>query len=141
MKEPTRSVLQMRQPVPGIIVTSRRSFGPKRTDDMPMRQWYLVPAVAFETAGFEPYSEALAASLLSAARVSHVPYSVVRFHGKLASKCPLFTTEDMGFVSAHRFFDGPFDVDDMLAFCADHGTEEHFREMVVMDAVMATVMT
>lgn len=96
-------------------------------------------SIGYANAGFEPYSEALASQLLDAASVDHVPYAVVNYHGKLASKCPLFTTEEVGFVAAHRFFDGPFDVPDMLAFCEKHGTEETFREMVVMDAVMANV--
>ena len=93
----------------------------------------------YANAGFEPYSETLAAQLLSAAKVDHVPYSVVRFHGQLACKCPLFTSEKEGFVAARRFFDRTFDVDDMLDFCAQHGTEESFREMIAMDAVMANV--
>ena len=96
-------------------------------------------SVDYANAGFEPYSEKLAASLLEAACISHVPYDIVRHHGKLASKCPLFTSEREGFVSAHRFFDGPFSVRDMLEFCASHGAEESFREMVVMDAVMANI--
>lgn len=93
----------------------------------------------FANAGFEPYSEALAASVLEAAGVDHVPYDIVRYYGKLASKCPLFTSEDVGFVSAHRFFEGPFGIRDMLELCAAHGAEDSFREMVVMDAVMANV--
>ncbi len=93
----------------------------------------------YANAGFEPYSEVLAAQLLEAAKVPHVPYSVVKFHGQLACKCPLFTSEQEGFVSAHRFFNRIFDVDDMLQFCAAHGCEESFREMIAMDAVMANV--
>lgn len=96
-------------------------------------------STGYANAGFEPYSEKLASDLLDAAKIDHVPYSLLRFHKKLACKCPLFTSEREGFVSAHRFFEGPFDVDDMLAFAAKHGTEEAFREMVVMDAVMANV--
>ena len=93
----------------------------------------------YANAGFEPYSEKLASDLLTAARIDHVPYEIVRYHGALASKCPLFTSEEVGFVSAHRFFDRPFGVRDMLAFSAEHGAEESFREMVVLDAVMANV--
>lgn len=96
-------------------------------------------STGYANAGFEPYSEALAAQLLDAANIDHVPYSVVHYHGKLASKCPLFTSEEVGFVSAHRFFKGPFDVSDMLEFCRKHNSEERFREMVVMDAVIANV--
>ena len=93
----------------------------------------------FANAGFEPYSEVLAAGLLAAAGVNHVPYALERFHGKLACKCPLFTSEGEGFVPAHRFFDRGFGVRDVLGFCAEHGAEEAFREMVAMDAVMANV--
>ncbi len=96
-------------------------------------------STGYANAGFEPYSEQLAASMLSAAGVDHVPYEVMRFHGKLASKCPLFTSEEVGFVSAHRFFKGPFSVADMLEFAESHGVAESFREMVVMDAVMGNV--
>ena len=62
----------------------------------------------YANAGFEPYSEVLAAEVLQAASIDHVPYTIENFHGKLASKCPLFASEKVGFVSAHRFFDGPF---------------------------------
>ncbi len=96
-------------------------------------------STGYANAGFEPYSEALAADLLDAAKIDHVPYHVMKFRGKLACKCPIFTSEQEGFVSAHRFFEGNFDVDDMLAFSAKHGAEESFREMIVMDAVMANV--
>ena len=84
------------------------------------------------------YDRVLASDLLRAAKVDHVPYSLVKFHGKLACKCPIFTSEEIGFVSAHRFFNRNFDIDDMLAFSAEHGAEEAFREMIVMDAVMQT---
>ncbi len=96
-------------------------------------------SVGFANAGFEPYSEKLASDLLEAAKIDHVPYSILKFHGKLACKCPLFTSEKEGFVSAHRFFPGLFEIRDMLEFAAQHGAEERFREMVVMDAVMANV--
>ena len=90
-------------------------------------------------AGFEPYSEKLASDILDAAKIDHVPYNLMKFHGKLACKCPIFTSEEEGFVSAHRFFEGNFDVDDMLKFASLHGAEEAFREMIVMDAVIANV--
>lgn len=96
-------------------------------------------STGYANAGFEPYSEVLASNLLDAAKIDHVPYSIMKFHGKLACKCPIFTSEEQGFVSAHRFFDGPFGVRDMLEFSAQHGAEESFREMVVMDAVFANV--
>ena len=96
-------------------------------------------STGFENAGFEPYSEVLATQILQAAHSNHVPYTVVMYHNKLASKCPIFTSEDIGFVSAHRFFERPFSTLDMLQFASNCDAEEQFREMVVMDAVMANV--
>lgn len=96
-------------------------------------------SIGYANAGFEPYSEKLASDLLNAAHVDHVPYEVLRFHGSLACKCPLFTSEEAGFVSAHRFFPGAFSIGDMLRFSSEHGGEEPFREMIVMDAVFANV--
>lgn len=93
----------------------------------------------YANAGFEPYSEKLASDILKATRIVHVPYEVVRFHDKLACKCPLFTSEIYGFVSAHRFFKGPFSVEDMLDFAAKFNSEEQFRGMIVKDAVFANV--
>ena len=96
-------------------------------------------STGYASAGFESYSEKLASDLLEAAKIGHVPYSLTKFHDKLACKCPIFTSESEGFVSAHRFFDKPFSVNDMLEFAAAHGAEESFRGMIVMDAVMANV--
>ena len=93
----------------------------------------------YANAGFESYSEKLASDFLDAAKVKHVPYTLLKFHDKLTCKCPLFTSENAGFVSMHRFFEGNFDVDDVLEFCAEHNSEERFREMVVFDSVMANV--
>lgn len=45
-------------------------------------------STGYANAGFEPYSEKLASDLLDAAKIDHVPYSLLRFHKKLASKCP-----------------------------------------------------
>lgn len=42
----------------------------------------------YANAGFEPYSEVLAAEVLQAASIDHVPYTIEKFHGKLASQVP-----------------------------------------------------
>ncbi len=93
----------------------------------------------YANAGFEPYSEKLCADILDAAAVSHVPYTLRNYHGKLASDCPLFTSEDLGFVPAIRMFRQRFGIDDVLALLAEHGGDELFREMLVMDAICVNV--
>ncbi|MDO4798565.1 MAG: hypothetical protein Q4A01_11180 [Coriobacteriales bacterium] len=71
--------------------------------------------------------------------MDHVPYTLHNYHGKLASDCPLFTTEELEFVPAVRMFNRGFDVYDVLSFLADHGGDGPFREMLVMDAVCVNV--
>lgn len=93
----------------------------------------------YANAGFEPYSEKLCSDLLEAAGVAHVPYTLRNYHGKLASDCPLFTSEEHGFVPAIRLFRRGFGIPDVLAFAERHGGDQPFREMVIMDAVCANV--
>lgn len=93
----------------------------------------------YANAGFEPYSEKLCSDAFEAAGIAHVPYDLRMYHGKLASDCPLFTSEELGFVPAIRMFGRRFGIDDVLELAAKHGGDEPFREMVVMDAVCANV--
>ncbi len=93
----------------------------------------------YANAGFEPYSEKLCSDILDATSIGHVPYSLRNYHGKLASDCPLFTSEEFGFVPAIRMFGKRFGIDDVLSFLADHGGDELFRQMLVMDAVCVNV--
>lgn len=93
----------------------------------------------FANAGFEPYSEKLCADLLDVANINHVPYTLRNYHGKLASDCPLFTSEEQGFVPAIRMFRRGFGIADVIEFMQEHGGDEPFREMVVMDAVCVNV--
>lgn len=96
-------------------------------------------SAGFANAGFEPYAEKLCSDILIAAQVRRVDYTLRTYHGKLASDCPLFTSEELGFVSAFRMFDHGLETKRVLEFCAAHGGEESFREMMVMDAVCANV--
>lgn len=91
----------------------------------------------FANSGQEPYSEKLASDLLSAANVKHASYSLLKYHKQLACKCPLFTSEDVGFVSANRFFRSTFGVQDMLSMCEKCDSEERFIEMIVFDCIIA----
>lgn len=48
-------------------------------------------------AGLEPYCEVLASQIFSKMRVG-IRYDLVRFRGKVASKCKLFNNEDVSFI-------------------------------------------
>ena len=52
--------------------------------------------------GFEPYSEFYAAQLAEALGLAHVCYGLAKFKGRLCSTCPLFTSDEYGFLPAGR---------------------------------------
>ena len=93
----------------------------------------------FSNAGMEPYSEKLSSDLLDFAGYTHVRYDVCRFHGKLASKCRLFTDENIGYVpfSAYLIEKGLEDTLRNVITCVDEtGIARDFYHMLAMDAVL-----
>ncbi len=91
-------------------------------------------------AGMEPFSEKLTSDLLDAAGFAHVPYTLEKYHQKLASVCPLFTSEQSGFVSFAAFSQkdvvNPREIMETIGRVAD---EDRFREMVIADAISLNV--
>ncbi len=89
--------------------------------------------------GMEPYSEALCSQLGDALGYRHVPYKVMRYHDKLASKCPVFTDADRGFVNMAAYTEKEAFVETMLELCSSLGCEDDFRRMLIFDAVTVNV--
>lgn len=59
------------------------------------------------------------------------------YRGKLISKCPLFTSESVGLAKASAVFDGKeHTIPELLQYFADIGSEDAFRCMCVLDAVI-----
>ena len=93
-----------------------------------------------KNAGGEPYSEALSSQLAKIFNIDHVPYTLVRYHEKLASRCPLFTSEEHGFVSMNSYAitkgKSVVNISDVVDFCKPYGIEEDFFRMIVFDALI-----
>lgn len=87
-------------------------------------------------AGFEPYGEVLASEIAKIISPSAVQYDLSRLHGKIASKCNIFTNENIGYASyakLRRQRTYTFrDVEDFFEKC---GCEQSFREMLVVDSL------
>lgn len=86
-------------------------------------------------AGLEPYCEMLASEI--AAVISphnYVPYHTVLLHGKLASKCNLFTNEQYGYASFSKLMKAN-SLQDVFDFFERIGTAQAFREMLVVDSL------
>lgn len=94
----------------------------------------------FANAGMEPYSEYFAAQVAEKMGLSHVPYDLQRWKGKLASVCPLLNSRDVSFVPfwiATNQSTFPANIAVMQAFSED--AFDAVRSMIVFDALICNV--
>lgn len=75
--------------------------------------------------GLEPYSEFYAAQIAERLGFPHVEYSLAKFKGRLCSTCPLFTSEQIGYLPAAR-----------LPNRADVLSDSRFAETFLFDAIV-----
>lgn len=88
-------------------------------------------------AGTEPYSEYLAAQVAEAMGLSHVPYELKMWKGKLASVCPLLNSKETSFVSfSNAMQEGMFPANLALAESFSAEALEDLRSMLVFDALI-----
>lgn len=88
----------------------------------------------FANSGLEPYSEGLASQVFVKMNAG-IPYDIVKYRGKPASKCKLFTGESVGFVPYHILGSEDDDVIDILNYYESLGYDEAFKRMLVCDAI------
>lgn len=88
--------------------------------------------------GREPFSEAYATQLLQVLGIEqsfYVPYDCIKYHGKYASRCKLFTSENIGFRSQSKvFYVDSFE--DLLNWQLNSKFSDAFRLMYVFDALI-----
>lgn len=93
----------------------------------------------FANAGMEPYSEKLASDFLDYMDVDHVHYDLCRFHGKLVSRCPLFTDEGTGYVPFSAYMrekKSDNSLQDLLRHVEETGISESFFTMLALDSFL-----
>jgi len=90
-------------------------------------------------AGLEPYCEALASEIALQLCPGCVPYHLVKLHGKLATKCQLFTNETYGYVPMAKIPLENKTLDTVLQYFSSIGSEDTFRRMLVLDALTFNV--
>ena len=85
----------------------------------------------------EPLSEFLASQLAEGICRQAVLYDLDYYHGKLISKCPLFTSEPVGLAKASAVFHGAeHTIPDLLQYFRGIGSEDAFRRMCILDAII-----
>lgn len=85
--------------------------------------------------GLEPYSEMYTSQIAEKICPEFVNYEVVKYRDKIASKCPLFTSEKEGFAPIYKCISSKLNIETLLKFYADIGSEDAFRRMIVLDAL------
>lgn len=87
-------------------------------------------------AGLEPYCEVMSSEIAQIICPNAVSYELVMLHNKLASRCNLFTNEEYGYVPfAKLAYTEGTTLEDMFRYFIEHGAEQPFREMLVLDAL------
>ncbi len=87
-------------------------------------------------AGLEPYCEAMASEIAQVVCSNSVSYKLAQLHGKLASRCNLFTSEEYGYIPFAKLANVKnMSFEDTFRFFAEHGAEEQFREMLILDSL------
>lgn len=84
----------------------------------------------------EPVSEFLASQLAERLCPHAVSYDLDLHHGKLVSKCALFTNETTGLAKAAFVLRGNQTIPRLLELCRSYHCEDDFRRMCVLDALI-----
>lgn len=88
----------------------------------------------FSNAGLEPYSEVLASEVFNRLNVG-IPYELVHFRGKVASKCKLFNDDSHGFVAYIDVVGQATNLQSVANFYDQRGWGDALRNMLVCDAI------
>ncbi|HBF5809545.1 TPA: hypothetical protein KOR75_001126 [Clostridioides difficile] len=88
----------------------------------------------FANAGLEPYCEALSSPIYHKIVGDTVEYKLCKLHGKVASKCKIFTNENIGLVP-YGYVGTKVGILGALEFYDKFGDADKFRAMLVADAV------
>ena len=89
----------------------------------------------FSNSGLEPYSEYYTSQVLEAFRADHIDYRLTMRNGKLASKCNLFTSEDLGLVPCSAFGEIS-NFARLVRWYSEHKMVDSLAEMIVADALI-----
>lgn len=94
-----------------------------------------------ETYGREVFAEYYASQLADALCASSVKYDLVNHHGHLASKCRIFTSEEIGFSQMTYYVENPHSVwpKEALSVLEKCGHGDDFRRMMVLDALILNI--
>ena len=85
--------------------------------------------------GLEPFSEVYSSQIGREICDNVIPYQLSKLHGKVASKCELFTSEKIGFAPLSLIAKKKMTPREILDYYTSIGSEDAFRRMIIFDAI------
>ena len=94
-----------------------------------------------ETYGREVFAEYYASQLAQAFCPRAVKYDLLQYHGHLATKCEIFTSEAVGFSQMMHYVENPYSVapKEALSVIEKYGDGDDFRRMMILDALILNI--
>ena len=88
-------------------------------------------------AGKEVYSELYASQILDLLGYPHAKYDIIKYRGKLVSRCPLFTSKSEMLLPVEVFADTKsFSFRQLVAICGEHHLAEQLAQYIITDALI-----
>lgn len=84
--------------------------------------------------GLEPYGEVLASQIFARMKAG-VPYKLVKYHDKVASKCKLFNNEDISFVPFSMKYSNIVNVSAIVDAYASVPNSDMIRRILICDGI------
>ena len=95
----------------------------------------------YANGGLEALSEVYASQIAAAMGLAHVEYKLTTFHNQLVSACPLFTSEQIGYMPISGLLNEPISRDELMLYDKQHDIASlygiiPFSDMMVFDALI-----
>ena len=95
----------------------------------------------YANGGLEALSEVYASQIAAAMGLKHAEYKLTTFHNQLVSACPLFTSEQVGYMPISGLLDEPILRDELMLYDKQHDIASlygimPFSNMMVFDALI-----
>ncbi len=115
----------------------RKCFRKERETGQYGSDIFIYKREGIRSSGYETYAEILASEIAQKISPDNaVQYQLRKLHGNFASCCNLFTSEQYGYAGFGKVSDVSGDnLDGILEFYSSIGSEQYFRELVLIDAL------
>ena len=95
----------------------------------------------YANGGLEALSEVYASQIAAAMGLAHVEYKLTTFHNQLVSACPLFTSEQVGYMPISGLLKETISRDELMLYDTQHDIASlygiiPFSDMMVFDALI-----